>query len=131
MQEALVRFQVAKLAKQVGFNLSSPAYYTCDDPIEGQSNKLVIRDWIIWGELGKESPQIGTLIYSASTQSLLQRWLREVHNIHIEISYDIDNEYGGGYIIIVRTKSKVLTFDNQKSYEEALEVGLYEALKII
>jgi len=61
------------------------------------------------------------------TQSLLQKWLRENHNIHIVISPTMG-------AIIVELLNPALTWGSippQKSYEEALEAGLIEALKLI
>lgn len=72
------------------------------------------------------------------TQSLLQKWLREKHKINIDIRteykrqtyYHIDvvvksvNDFGA------ETKSIFEEF-NFKTYEEALEKGLQESLKLI
>ena len=70
------------------------------------------------------------------TQSLLQKWLREKHNIHIiikpfydsktkKISWAADIIQIG--IQIVKTKRLIIQF----TYEEALEIALQEALKLI
>lgn len=71
-------------------------------------------------------------IIEAPTQSLLQKWLREKHNIHIGVYYnknscvwdvecwhvdDVEPFYYGN-----------IEFN---TYEEALENGLQEALKLI
>jgi len=67
----------------------------------------------------------------APTQSLLSRWIREKHGIHIEIYC---NASGWGYIL---TKLNGTTIQEIKDYvffktnETALEVGLVEALKRI
>jgi hypothetical protein len=81
-------------------------------------------------------------VCSAPTQSLLQRWLREVHEIEV-ISYPI---IVGSYsfkiykfteiinIIYLNGRSVSNKKDNNKNwpnYEEALEEGLQEALKLI
>ena len=88
MKEQLISLETAKLAKEKGFNLNSPAFYGCDNPSSGkESNQLILREWENWVNFGNEdSPQEGTAIYSASTQSLLQKWLREVYKIHITIT---------------------------------------------
>lgn len=63
------------------------------------------------------------------TQSLLQKWLREVHNLYVAVPYiwaykifniqkDNDEDLGNSII-------------SYASYEEALEAGLIEALKLI
>ena len=66
----------------------------------------------------------------APTQSLLQKWLREVH----EISIKIDDFYTNSR---VRFDYNVCELGSQEdnpvgifeTYEEALEIGLYQALK--
>jgi len=75
-------------------------------------------------------------IPNVPTQSLLQRWLREVHKIEIDIRpcftcYDIDVWKNKGY-----DDEKDLDDDRDykgtfNTYESALEQGLYEALKLV
>jgi len=69
---------------------------------------------------------------SAPTQSLLQKWLREVHELLLIILPWKDHEAA------VNDKHKfrpmvvsVKTYGEYKTWEEALEVGLLEALKLI
>lgn len=75
------------------------------------------------------------LIYP--TQSLAQKWLRETKNLHISI---IRNACGYGYDICKADNGTHITdgiFDDPNdggqwdTYEEALEAGLQEALKLI
>lgn len=81
--------------------------------------------------------------YYAPTQSLLQRWLREIHKIFIEIGYGFENnpvtyrvwisKFNEGY------NSDTMYLDNVSelkrkqfvTYEEALEAGLKKALELI
>ena len=70
------------------------------------------------------------------TQSLLARWIREKHNIHID-SYP----NASGYLYYINKTNGTLVYDSDfdgpndggawNSYEEAMESGLQEALKII
>ena len=65
------------------------------------------------------------------TQSLVQKWLREVHNIHIEIYY---NASGCGWILTKLNGSTIKDIDNDiffDTYEYSLEQGIIEALKLI
>ena len=64
MQENLISFEVAKLAKEKGFTLNcfGQNYYISETKL-CKSNKLLDKDL--------------TNVYSAPTQSLLQRWLLE------------------------------------------------------
>lgn len=70
--------------------------------------------------------------FSAPTQSLLQKWLREEHSLHIMISCLLG---GGGYMFdVLETMygdKRTVCVKEFKTYEEALENGLQEALKLI
>jgi hypothetical protein len=83
-------------------------------------------------------------VWMAPTQSLLQRWLREVHNIHIVMNtiYDYSKtpeEFDGWSIYIGLNSRKDIKSDiNDKlisiyfnTYEEALEKGLLEVLNLL
>ena len=86
----------------------------------------------------------------APTQSLLQKWLRDVHKLHLNIVYSYDhNKFAvGGYDEYhSRLLDKRPRIEGRypypykcefikknwihKTYEEALEMGLQEALKLI
>lgn len=59
----------------------------------------------------------------------IQKWLREVYCLELIIS---SNLIGYGYIIYDRKNHKNITNINvYQKYEEALEQGIYEALKLI
>ena len=139
MREQVVSFQVAKLAKEKGFNFSE---------IEiRDSNTLKVCD-----NVDKRLNYFGTMEESSliqqPTQSLLLRWLREEHNIHIKIDDFIDDETGiewdyeiviigtdlderGNYIPLISYDMNNSTERKFKTYEEALEAGLQEALNLI
>lgn len=65
------------------------------------------------------------------TQSLLQRWLREKHGLHIHL-YFIDNVLGY-QAIITDTVSNIELFESKcfVPYEQALEESLLKALELI
>ena len=72
------------------------------------------------------------------TQSLLQKWLRKVHKIHIQIQVlgqfvDGENKFYCQVIEFGKNKwvSKYVSKKLVYTYEEALEKGLQEALKLI
>ena len=108
MEEQLISFETAKLAKEKGFDFI----------------------YIIDNELTK---------HSLITQSLLQKWLREVHKINIFISSKtIENKT----IFIPHGRTIPDTINNNlivdiiqyctnNTYEDAFEIGLQEALKLI
>lgn len=68
------------------------------------------------------------------TQSVAQKWLRETKNLHIEISYMYEN-YWTYDILTIPNHDLVGLSDRPiiryNTYEEALESGLQEALKLI
>lgn len=75
--------------------------------------------------------------YYQPTQSLLQKWLREIKNLHIAI---IRDACGYGYDICKADNGTFIAagiFDGPNdggqwdTYEEALEVGIQKALKLV
>ena len=67
-------------------------------------------------------------------QSVAQKWLRETKNLHIEIPYMYGN-YWIYNILTIPNHDLVGLSDrpiiHYNTYEEALEAGLQEALKLI
>ena len=129
MKEQLVNFETAKLAKEKGFNHIKANCYgdnMCYQLPEGNLINAV-----------KGNVKLGYIL--APTQSLLQKWLREVHNIHIYVepywkeedakNINVKPEYCAWYIHGQIDIDEVPEFD--KTYEEALEKGLQDALKLI
>lgn len=76
MKDELITFETAKLAKEKGFNNGSGYGY-------GISRKPEIPHY---GNVFKNSDSNNSVNFEAPTQSLLQRWLREVHNIFISVN---------------------------------------------
>ena len=60
--------------------------------------------------------------------SLLAKWLREKHNIHL-IAYKNINIDGYDWCYI--TTDGITNINSYKTYEEALEIGLSNALTLI
>ena len=121
MEEQLIEFDTAKLAQEKGFDLKEPC--TCGGYPDCIC-KIVRADNHIY----------------QPTQSLLQRWLREVHSIEFDIIVTKIGENRKSYDIFIIDTSKVevkqnkkvlYSFFNFKNYEEVLELGLQEALKLI
>ena len=121
MTDQLISFETAKLAKEKGFNLNFPtAVYIEEGDLWISQNLLNERI------TGKPFPKI---LFTAPTQSLLQKWLREVQKTDIIINVtSTTNEYWSSIPNFIRGTWKSDCF---KTYEEALEQGLIEALKLI
>ncbi len=123
MTEELVTLGTAKLLKDKGFN------EYCKDII---NHKGIMMETIF-----RTSKDLPKLFYSCPTQSIAQKWLRETQNIHICVyncacgyGYEISKADNGTHIA-----SSVYEGPNDGGkwdiYEEALEAGLQEALKLI
>ena len=128
MQEELITFETAKLAKEKKFNIPCENFYIeyIDDDVADLFNYEEQRG-SGYAELYRNNQEFK---YSASTQSLLQKWLREVHDIHIEI-HNLSIKWWFNLKEIDSNNSAMFISDNYDSYEEALEIGLQEALKLI
>lgn len=82
MKEVYVSFKIAQLMKENGFDWFTYAYYTKDDvdekPYFGMEN-LCPDNW------NGQVDEVNDLWYSAPTQQMACRWLREVHNIFVTV----------------------------------------------
>lgn len=130
MKEEIITFETAKLAKKKGFTWDvKEAYYASKDEL----SKIMREE--CWNGYPVNTEDEAYL--AAPTQSLLQKWLREVHKIIVEPwFYDNSNDFSVTYAIKVaypKTWHEHDEFvgDDYKTYEEALEQGLIEALKLI
>lgn len=120
MTEELVTLKTAKLLKEKGFN------EYCKNVI---SDKGLMMETIF--RTNKDLPKS---FYSCPTQSIAQKWLRETKNLHIEITYMYGNYWI--YDILTIQNHDLVGLSNRpiihyNTYEEALEAGLQEALKLI
>lgn len=107
-----------------------------------------MEDQLISFETAKLAKEKGYL-YEMSTQSLLQKWLREEHKLEVLVSFSPDWKWNDedeclcvnmgyrvdwGFVGVYKKYEKEsypLERYGFKSYEEALEIGLQEALKLI
>jgi hypothetical protein len=141
MEDQLVTFETAKLAKEKGFDIKcdrafwfNSTYHKDGEPVEivstGNIDKL------------KKSVnfEIGNPFVYRPTQSLLQRWLRQVYNLYV--NYDVSPLTGNWEWFIHKlgyneTTGDLTTLIAESSSHyflepyDALEVGLQEALKQI
>ena len=135
IKEQYVSLETAKLAKEKGFNQYYHQRYNKETGELEYSPCIKHTLKVVDGKMTRVNITDMTQIF-APTQSLLQRYLREVHNIHILIEFNTLNE---SYAFFIDYKyNKTYTYcegdfqnTNFKSYEEALEKGLYQALQLI
>ena len=112
MTEELVTLETAKMLKEKGFN-------ECRNVVDISN---------------MSNDDLPKRCFLQPTQSIVQKWLREIKGIHVEISY----MYGGYWIYDILTipEHDLVGLSDRplvryKSYEEALEAGLVESLKLI
>ena len=126
MEDTRINFETAKLAKEKGFpqetNRLEIPYYNYKGEFKGDVSDWRIRKYI----RGEDTSDIEFV--SAPTQSLLSKWLREQHNIHL-IAYKNINIDGYDWCYI--TTDGITNINSYKTYEEAYEIGLREALILI
>lgn len=133
--DEIITFETAKLAKALGFNIPTQDRYRKD----GGLNQDLQRRFGGVSNWNHECFQDEYRQYtSAPTQSSLQKWLREEHNIEININQNITVHVEYYYFVsIVTLAPNKLSLEERDlepfyySYEEALEAGLWEALKLI
>ena len=131
MEDTLIKFETAKLAKEKGFpqepNKLKIPYYNYKGEFKGD-----VKDWLRKYLKNEDTSDVESV--SAPTQSLLAKWLRERYNIHVTSqigNLDFINTYHYDIRYIDKNKFKCKVKGNFKTYEEALEAGLQEALKLI
>lgn len=192
MEEKLVSYNTAVLAKENGFNYKTTKFYISYDERDLGDSETKMSEYFLWDGLctgikiiddiitmTKEDKHFPTIedyrfdwnhfhnkfltkngaysiennetgleeinlpyfiggepididLISTPTQSLLQKWLRDTHDIHIEITHWEDNKWSA---ILVHDKYPVEEDEyeafGEETYEDALEIGLYEALKLL
>lgn len=124
MKDTLISFETAKLAKEKGFNIELDVFNNVFDLGDNQPMFNVHRDTLL--------SSLNTWM-NRPTQSLLQKWLREVHGIYVYSyvgSYPSDIHKGYSDYLIQRKGFEDIRSGMTNTYEEALEEGLKEALKL-
>ena len=133
MKEQLASFETALLAKEKGFTITE-CFYGISSSMIYDVNKKAKPSYQNTQEDEVDAP----------TQSLLQKWLREKHNI-IVTSLPYEDEipeceeekrqtlWEDETIDCRETPwlREITTYTYYHSYEKALEIGLQEALKLI
>jgi len=120
MEDYIALTQTAVLAKEKGFD----EYYR--KSVEPKTGDV----WIN-GAIGKNSELDRYNRICFPSQSVLQSWLRETHNIHIEITTDNFSDWSVALNVKDDTENTGYWTYDHNSYEEALENGLQRALDLI
>lgn len=126
MEDQLISFKTAKLAKEKGFDIVSGFRVLVYQPFsyEGELHEgLTSYDTITF---------VKEVIYLAPTQTFLQRWLREKHGYDVFVNYVYDTYRYAAEVHWYCTEKNVIDgFTIFDKYEDALEEGLQEALNLI
>ena len=148
MEDTIINFETAKLAKEKGFDINGQDVFDLKN-----NNKIInfkdlaVQEFIEDVETGYRDKALNYLkedinrtddnsdeeyYLLAPTQSLLAKWLREEHNIIVLVDYEgIDGYYYKFYSYKEGNKNYDASDKNYNTYEKALEIGLQEALKLI
>lgn len=125
IEEQLISAETAKLAKDKGCDLE---LYKGNWEYESEGDTFVTNY-----DPRTDYPEAKEV--SECNQSLLQKWLRDEHDLHIEVIWDVDGElYWVGSITTIGDTVSEDRFTNTSrlgSFEEALEAGLLQALELI
>jgi hypothetical protein len=117
--EQLISFETAKLAKEIRFNIYQNNQYS-----KGVNPTTIYNYSLEQCEFFRDT-------YYAPIQAILQKYIREKHNIHVFA----DCNQSGWYWILNKTNgtsiSELDDYNYLSSYEEAIEIGLVKALNII
>tara|TARA_R110000796_G_scaffold249652_2_gene377699 strand:- start:542 stop:982 length:441 start_codon:yes stop_codon:yes gene_type:complete len=146
MKEQLITFETTNLAKEKGFNIPCNFYIYTPKNLEllnknresVTGNKNTFKENHIFTQRNKyhKGREVDRNKYSTTisvpSQSLLQKWLREVHKIDVvRISpLNVYSFYLAKHNKIHEVNGEIL-FLFGDTYEEALEKGLQEALSLI
>jgi hypothetical protein len=157
MEEQLITFETAKLAKEKGFDVECLNFY---------GKEITLGEFELFqceNRCSEHKNSNNTISVSVPTQALLQKWLREEHKIEVtpmpmfrgKCNYDSFKRDGYTYEIMQINPCQFLTWSDfntcaedrdeeiknegeliclkpsVETYESALEEGLIEALKLI
>lgn len=139
--EALINLETAKLAKELGFNWKIRTTYNAMKGAyeEIEDNKFELYDFNLPPE-DHNAEKLAMLWsfevrYSAPTQSLLQKWLRDIHKLSVEVTwYGYNKAEGYWFCTFIRMNTNLNFFMESitnSTYESTLEEGLLQTLKYL
>ena len=138
MKEQLVSFETAKLAKGKGFDEYTDYIFIThhSHPVKTHHKDKNSDNNEVYSDGCWEQEYF---VCSAPSQSLLQKWLRDEHNIDVWAQPFVVERSNGDPYIADESYSYFLFKDgvfiddgvDYLDFEDALESGLYEALKLI
>ena len=129
IEEQFVSFDTARMLKEAGFEANLKTMYVEEEKDE----------WAFWDSGAKRSDyNYFDDTIACPTQALAARWLREKHRIVVDVTFippSVDGDewqYFIGEMDDMVWEGDFESSDRKYStYEEALEAGLQEAIKLI
>ncbi len=123
--EYYVSLEVAKLLKEAGFDWEGTAYYQHGVfyPYSVYREHLVV--------MNQSSAPSYMEQYSAPTLDVAQRWLREVHHLHITIFSSSQESWMFRITKQHQSLEDGVYEEDFYTYEEAQEIGIKKALELI
>lgn len=150
MREEIISLVTAKILKEKNFNIGVYGSYTHylktrkhDNPSFAYKKGEIgySRDYFV-NNGGSDFSNKNYLMCAAPSQSILQHWLREEHGIVIGIHMQLYEEGSAktirlekekyySWIVNLADHDAYNSFEDCETYEEAVEVGILEALNLI
>lgn len=125
--EDYISFETAKLLKEKGFDEDIDLWYDENGDTFFKYHYEISRDWRI-----RQNQQV----YQRPTLQMAMKWLREVHNLSVEVQFFLNEEndtsswnYNIIDIITYCNKAKYDICINFKTYEEACEAAIKYCLE--
>ena len=149
IEDGVISLETAILAKNKGFSKGSKTVYI--DYLDGSKTEYYQDYYTVNNHKGIDLSNKSWTVYEAPQLHVLQKWLREKHNIDVEVNSlgEVDL-FGENAPLIKSYTCKVSNWNKQwsvhdgtgivmpehyhfdnKDYEKAFEEGLNEALKLI
>lgn len=116
--EYYVSLEVAKLLKEAGFDWDTYSAYNKDGMFTDKNRSI-----LTWNDFAN--------YYSAPTLDVVQRWLREVHHLHITIFSSSQESWMFRITKQHQSLEDGVYEEDFYSYEEAQEAGIKKALEKI
>ena len=122
--EDYVSAEVARLLKEKGFNQPLLTFYVCvDNNYSNEVGVMAFTDDTIENN--------SDLYVLAPTLQMAMKWLRETHNLFVDIYYDYDFREGYKFSIHKLTKGTTLETHNENysTYEQACDKAIKYCLE--
>jgi hypothetical protein len=133
MKEQTISYPTSVLAKEKGYFEWSPRRFNKTEILQG-IEKIENTPCIKYTLSQREVPMDKTQVF-VYTQSIIQKWIRDIHDVQIEIRWNFKRTY---FFTYIKEYNKSTYYSNLKlnetlyeTYEDCLEAALLYALEKI